>query len=240
MLRADLAAAHKVELALARPLEQLMFTYADRQWATEHPVQEIIVDRPKARFSSWYELFPRSCGAVAQADRPQPHGTLRDVCGKLPLIAEMGFDVLYLPPIHPIGDGVSQRKEQQSDGRAGRRRQPWGIGSAEGGHMAFIPQLGTLDDFRQLIAAAAEHSASNWRSTSRINARPIILMLNEHELWFRKRPDGTMQYAENPPKKYQDIYPFDFETPIWQSLWHELNNVFEYWIARRGAHFSRR
>src|SRR3954453_8483333 len=184
---------------------------------------EVWVDRPRASFSAWYEMFPRSAGA------PGAHGTLKDVAARLPDVASMGFDVLYLPPVHPIGE--SHRKGPNNAEAAGPTDvgSPWGIGGKEGGHKSIHPKLGTLEDFRALVESAKQFDIELALDIA-FQCSPDHPYVREHPEWFRKRPDGSIQYAENPPKKYQDIYPFDFETEAWQSLWEELKSVFFFWI----------
>ena len=183
----------------------------------------VTVERPKAAFSAWYEMFPRSAGRDSQ------HGTLKDVEARLPYVAAMGFDVLYLPPIHPIGRSHRKGPNNAATAHPDDVGSPWGIGSKEGGHKSIHPQLGTMDDFRHLLAAAEKHGIEIALDVA-FQASPDHPYVREHAEWFRKRPDGTIQYAENPPKKYQDIYPFDFETRAWESLWRELRSVFQFWI----------
>jgi starch synthase (maltosyl-transferring) len=187
----------------------------------------IMVDRPKAAFSAWYEMFPRSAGSGAEGARR--HGTLKDVEDWLPYVAEMGFDVLYLPPIHPIGHSHRKGLNNAPSANPDDVGSPWGIGAQEGGHKSIHPQLGTMEDFRALIAAAELHGIELALDIA-FQASPDHPYVREHPEWFRQRPDGTIQYAENPPKKYQDIYPFDFECGAWQSLWRELRSVFQFWI----------
>jgi starch synthase (maltosyl-transferring) len=203
-----------------------------RRWSTvSEPELTVIVDRPRARFSTWYELFPRSAGA------PGKHGTLRDVIARLPYIAGMGFDVLYLPPIHPIGE--THRKGRNNSPRAepGDVGSPWAIGSSVGGHTAIHPSLGTLADFDALVSAAAQRGMEIALDIA-FQASPDHPWVREHPQFFRHRPDGTIQYAENPPKLYQDIYPLDFESEHWRELWEELASVFEFW-AQRGIRIFR-
>jgi starch synthase (maltosyl-transferring) len=199
--------------------------YPDRQFATrlDRPLA-ITVDQEKARFSAWYEIFPRSCSP--QQGR---HGTFADCEGWLPYIASLGFDVVYLPPIHPIGCSFRKGKNNAPTAQADDVGSPWAIGSAEGGHMSIHPQLGTLRDFQQFKAKAAEHGLEIALDMA-FQCTPDHPYVREHREWFRTRPDGTIQYAENPPKKYQDIYPLDFETPGWRELWDELKSVFGFWI----------
>jgi Glycosidases len=182
------------------------------------------VDRERARFSSWYELFPRS----ASPD-PSRHGTFADVEALLPDISAMGFDVLYLPPIHPIGDAFRKGPNNNVVASKGDPGSPWAIGAKDGGHTAIHKQLGTLADFDHLVAAARTHGMELALDIA-FQCSPDHPWVTEHPDWFIKRPDGSIQYAENPPKKYQDIYPLNFESPSWRSLWQALYDVFEYWI----------
>jgi starch synthase (maltosyl-transferring) len=185
----------------------------------------VSVDRPKASFSAWYEMFPRS------ASRTNKHGTLKDVEALLPYVASMGFDVLYLPPIHPIGKSYRKGPNNSTLSGPDDVGSPWGIGSEEGGHKSIHPQLGSMEDFRTLVKAADSNGLELALDVA-FQCSPDHPYVREHPEWFRKRPDGTIQYAENPPKKYQDIYPFDFETENWQSLWDELKNIFLFWIDK--------
>ena len=211
-------------LAGETELVDLMSRYPDRSMATEcDRTFPVIVDRPKARFSTWYELFPRSC-----SPEPGRHGTLADCVDWLPRLAEMGFDVLYLPPIHPIGKTFRKGKNNNVAAEPDDVGSPWAIGSDEGGHTAIHPQLGTLDDLHHLIGAAAEKGIDVALDIA-FQCSPDHPYVKEHPQWFRHRPDGTVQYAENPPKKYQDIYPLNFETEDWRALWRELTDVFLYW-----------
>lgn len=221
------------EATLGRPgqicqdteLPALMQRYASRDFATSYARElRVTVDRERARFSAWYELFPRSA-----ADQPGRHGTLKDVQSRLPYVASMGFDVLYLPPIHPVGSAFRKGKNNSTEATPDDVGSPWGIGGVEGGHKSIHPKLGTLDDFHQLVKAAQGHGIEIALDIA-FQCSPDHPYVKENPQWFRKRPDGTIQYAENPPKKYQDIYPFDFETEDWQSLWSELKSIFEYWI----------
>jgi starch synthase (maltosyl-transferring) len=224
-LRSDVDQAQRLEVALDQQLLSLMDHHADRSLATAHrPPLEIVVDRPRARFSTWYELFPRSWGKT-----PGSHGRLRDLIDHLPALAEMGFDVLYLPPIHPIGTAYRKGKNNAVTAQPGDVGSPWGIGGEAGGHKAIHPELGTLDDFRTLCETARTHKMDVALDIA-FQCSPNHPYVKEHPDWFRNRPDGTIQYAENPPKKYQDIYPFDFECRDWQALWHELRSVFQFWI----------
>jgi len=208
-------------------LRRLMALYPDRRFATTSPGEfAVVVDRDKARFSTWYEMFPRSCAAV-----PGQHGTFKACEARLPYLARMGFDVLYLPPIHPIGQVHRKGKNNATVATPDDPGSPWAIGSAAGGHTAIHPQLGTLDDFRSLIATAQEYGIEIALDIA-FQCAPDHPYVQEHPEWFRWRPDGTVQYAENPPKKYEDIYPFDFDTAHWQALWEELKRVVCFWIEQ--------
>jgi len=194
----------------------------------------LVVDREKARFSAWYEIFPRSC--APQPGRPLDaaqgrHGTFRDLEGWLPYIAGMGFDVLYLPPIHPIAR--TQRKGRNNAPAAGPEDpgSPWAIGAAEGGHTAVHPQLGTLEDFRRLLAKAREAGLEVALDLA-LQCSPDHPYVREHPEWFRKRPDGGIRHAENPPKKYEDIFPLDFSTRRRQPLWEEMRRIFLFWAGQ--------
>ena len=224
-LRADSGGPAARALALDPQLEALMRRHADRSLATSSGRFPIVVDPPRARFSTWYELFPRSTST-----RPGEHGTFRDVIARLPYVAGMGFDVLYLPPIHPIG--VTFRKGPNNVTTAGQGDPgvPWAIGSRDGGHTAIHPELGTLADFRALVEQARGHGIQVALDIA-FQASPDHPWVREHPTWFRQRPDGTVQYAENPPKKYQDIYPFDFESEDWPGLWQSLCEVIRFWIG---------
>jgi starch synthase (maltosyl-transferring) len=197
----------------------------EREFPTRYGQElRLTVDPELARFGAWYELFPRSCGSDGRR-----HGTFRDVQSELPRIARMGFDILYLPPIHPIGEKFRKGRNNSVTAEAGDPGSPWAIGAAEGGHKAVHPQLGTLEEFRLLVEAARAHRIEIALDIA-FQCSADHPYLRERTEWFRKRPDGTIKYAENPPKKYQDIYPFDFESPAWASLWEELKSVVEFWV----------
>jgi len=212
-------------MALDAARAAIVARYADRSLAAAMSL-ELVVDRKRAGFSSWYELFPRSAGT-----EPGHHGTLRDVEARLPYLADMGFDVLYFPPIHPIGR--INRKGTNNTLVAGPEDvgSPWAIGAAEGGHKDILPQLGTLDDFRHLLARAREFGIEVALDIA-FQCAPDHPYVKAHPQWFKHRPDGSVQYAENPPKKYQDIYPFDFETGDWRALWDELKSIVDFWITQ--------
>jgi starch synthase (maltosyl-transferring) len=208
-------------------LAELALRYPDRSLATRYERElVVVVDRERARFSTWYEVFPRSC-----APEPGRHATFRDCEAWLPYIAAMGFDVLYLPPIHPIGRAFRKGRNNVEAATPDDVGSPWAIGAAEGGHTAIHPPLGTLEDFRRLVARTRDAGLEVALDVA-FQCSPDHPWVREHPEWFRRRPDGTIQYAENPPKKYQDIYPLDFETTAWQSLWEALRGVFLYWAEQ--------
>jgi starch synthase (maltosyl-transferring) len=182
-------------------------------------------------FSTWYELFPRSASFEGK------HGTFRDVIKLLPRISAMGFDVLYLPPIHPIGKLNRKGKNNSVRAQAGEPGSPWAIGSGEGGHKAIHPELGTLEDYKKLIAESKKLNIDIALDLA-YQCAPDHPYVKEHPEWFKQRPDGSIQYAENPPKKYQDIYPFNFECEDWQGLWNELLSVILYWVDQGCYHFQ--
>jgi starch synthase (maltosyl-transferring) len=208
-----------VDLQIGAEIEK----HPERNVTYYDKVLQVVVDPVRARFSSWYEMFPRS----ARGDGK--HGTFRDVIERLPYIAEMGFDVLYLPPVHPIGTTARKGKNNDVAALPGDVGSPWAIGSKEGGHKAVHPDLGTLADFDSLVKAANKLGIEVALDIA-FQCSPDHPYVKEHPEWFRWRPDGTVQYAENPPKKYQDIYPFEFETAAWPELYDELKSVFEFWI----------
>jgi len=226
LIEGDDEARDKVRDLTNDELRALMQRHSDRALATRYGCELAIeVDPRRAAFSTWYELFPRSLGA------PGKHGTFRDVEAQLPRIAKMGFDVLYLPPIHPIGTTFRKGPNNAVSTKKGEPGSPWAIGSNDGGHKAIHPELGTMDDFRKLIAAARSRGIELAMDIA-FQASPDHPYVEKNEDWFQKRPDGTIQYAENPPKKYQDIYPFHFETEAWADLWKELCDVFRFWIDK--------
>jgi starch synthase (maltosyl-transferring) len=231
------AAAHLCALAdknlpayddpLTPALIALVAKYPDFSFATRHiPEMPLWVDRERARFSTWYELFPRSASTI-----PGRHGTLRDVAARVPDIATMGFDVLYMPPIHPIGHAFRKGRNNTTTPAPGDVGSPWAIGSAEGGHTAILPELGTFEDFDALVATAQSHQIDIALDIA-FQCSPDHPWVKEHPTWFSHRPDGTIQYAENPPKKYQDIYPLNFESADWRGLWDALFGVFKFWLDR--------
>jgi len=178
---------------------------------------------PKEMFSSWYEVFPRSASQT-----PGKHGTFQDVEKLLPRVEEMGFDVLYLPPIHPIGKVNRKGKNNSVNAQEGEPGSPWAIGSEEGGHKSIHPKLGTLEDYKHLIAEAGKRGIDVALDLA-FQCAPDHPYIKKHPEWFLWRPDGTIAYAENPPKKYQDIVPINFETEDWKNLWEELKSVILFW-----------
>ena len=210
--------------AISPKLHEMVLRYPDKRFATESEELSVFVDPVRARFSAWYELFPRST-----AEEPGKHGTFADCEKRLEYIAGMGFNVVYLPPIHPIGLAFRKGRNNATEAQPGDCGSPWAIGSAEGGHKAIHRELGTIEDFRHFVARAGELGLSVALDIA-FQVAPDHPYVREHESWFRKRPDGTIQYAENPPKKYQDIFPLDFESEDWAAMWEELKSVFLYWL----------
>jgi starch synthase (maltosyl-transferring) len=224
-LQGDLPIGTRVAAALDAELAARMLACADRSRGTTLPsALPLIVDRGRARYGAWYEMFPRST-----SDEPGRHGTFRDAERRLPEIAEMGFDVLYLPPIHPIGRAFRKGPNNSLTAGPNDPGSPWAIGAAEGGHKSILPELGTLSDFDHFVAAAKELQLEIALDLA-LQCSPDHPYVREHPDWFRHRPDGTIKYAENPPKKYQDIYPLDFECADWRNLWDELKSIVLFWI----------
>ncbi|PVZ13515.1 MULTISPECIES: alpha-1,4-glucan--maltose-1-phosphate maltosyltransferase [unclassified Pseudomonas] len=222
---ASLGVDEKVALLLGSDTRALMALADHRPFLSKSPEYPLEVERSLAEFASWYELFPRSI-----TDDKARHGTFNDVHARLPMIRDMGFDVLYFPPIHPIGR--AHRKGPNNSLTAGPDDvgSPYAIGSADGGHEAIHPQLGTREDFRRLVKAAAEHGLEIALDFA-IQCSQDHLWLKEHPGWFSWRPDGTIRYAENPPKKYQDIVNVDFyAADAVPSLWLALRDVVWGWV----------
>jgi starch synthase (maltosyl-transferring) len=227
LLRSESDQAEKRRAALAPELAALMARHDARAFATHYHKELVVtVDRARAGFSSWYEFFPRSC-----TDRDTRHGTFKDCEAHLSYVAAMGFDVVYFPPIHPIGRTNRKGKNNSVACTPADVGSPWGIGAEEGGHKAVHPDLGTLEDFRHFVAKAKEHGMEVALDIA-YQCSPDHPYVKQHPQWFRWRPDGTVQYAENPPKKYQDIYPIHFESEDWQDLWQELKSVVLFWIEQ--------
>jgi starch synthase (maltosyl-transferring) len=216
-----------IQNGLDEALAVLMEKYPDRRWAVNYDKEfSVNVERSKARFSAWYELFPRSCASTSGK-----HGSLRDCAERLSYVAAMGFDVLYLPPIHPIGYSFRKGKNNTLTAEPDDVGSPWAIGAKEGGHKAIHSQLGSLADFKLLVEEAKKLDIEIALDIA-FQCTPDHPYVTEHPEWFRKRPDGSIQYAENPPKKYQDIYPLDFESERWKELWNELKSVLLFWCEQ--------
>ena len=214
-----------VAFALQDELRAMVHRYPDPALETwyDHEL-EIVVDRERAGFSAWYELFPRSWSTT-----PGKRGTLRDVARRMDYVAEMGFDVLYFPPVSPIGRSFRKGKNNSVEAAPGDEGSPWAIGSTEGGHTAIHPALGTLKDFADVVKRAKQLKMEVALDIA-FQCAPDHPWVTEHPDFFKKRPDGSIQYAENPPKKYQDIYPLDFESSNWEGLWDALKGVFSFWM----------
>ncbi|HLY65067.1 MAG TPA: maltotransferase domain-containing protein, partial [Chloroflexota bacterium] len=225
--RRNASPSRQLEYLLSDEVAAFMATHPDRSHSTVFgPPLELVVERERARFAAWYEMFPRS-----QGTRVGRGATFREAQARLPDIAAMGFDVVYLPPIHPIGRQHRKGKNNIADAAADDVGSPWAIGDETGGHTTIHPQLGTLDDFLEFQATARDLGLEVALDIA-FQCTSDHPWTREHPEWFRKRPDGSIQYAENPPKKYQDIYPLDFETSAWRGLWQALREVFEFWIEQ--------
>jgi starch synthase (maltosyl-transferring) len=224
MVDEDASVAERARIGLSEEVAELMASNPDRSRATDSDRYRVVVDREKAVFSTWYELFPRSW-----SQSPGEHGTFADVEANLGYVAGMGFDVLYLPPIHPVGKTHRKGPNNTLGSAPDDPGSPWAIGSEEGGHTAIKKELGTIEDFRSLRDAVEEHGMELALDIA-FQCSPDHPWTREHPEWFRHRPDGSIQYAENPPKKYQDIYPLDFETSDPKGLWTALKGVFDHWI----------
>jgi starch synthase (maltosyl-transferring) len=216
----------RIRIIMDEELDALIARYPDLERPTKYAELTVAVEPERARFSAWYELFPRSI-----APEPGRHGTFADVERHLDYIEELGFDTLYLPPIHPIGRMRRKGPNNRETAEPGDLGSPWAIGADEGGHKSVHAELGTLDEFRQLVDAARRRDIDVALDIA-FQVAPDHPYVTEHPEWFRTRPDGSVQYAENPPKKYQDIYPFDFGTTSWRALWDELASIFEFWIEQ--------
>jgi starch synthase (maltosyl-transferring) len=226
-LRAETNPVDRIQLALSEELLRLVSAHPDTQRATTYAAElSLIVESKKILFSTWYERFPRSCSPKAGT-----HGTFRDCIALLPEIARMGFDVWYLPPIHPIGRLNRKGKNNAPAGTPDDVGSPWAIGSSEGGHTAVHPALGTLEDFDRLVAEARRQGIDIAMDIA-FQCAPDHPYVREHPEWFTWRPDGTVQHAENPPKRYEDILPLNFESEHWKALWEELRDVVLFWADR--------
>ncbi|WP_447979856.1 alpha-1,4-glucan--maltose-1-phosphate maltosyltransferase [Candidatus Nitrospira bockiana] len=225
--------AEQADWALAESLAQLVRVHEERGALTIYPKElEVVVDRVLARYGAWYEMFPRSQGTV-----PGRSATFKDCERRLPAIQAMGFDVLYLPPIHPIGRTNRKGPNNRLDAGPDDPGSPYAIGNEHGGHDAVEPSLGTLQDFDRFVAAVRRHGMEVALDFA-INCSPDHPYVRQHPEWFYHRPDGTIKYAENPPKKYQDIYPLDFYCRDWRALWNEMKRIILFWIDH-GVHIFR-
>ncbi|MGV3459937.1 MAG: alpha-1,4-glucan--maltose-1-phosphate maltosyltransferase [Flavobacterium sp.] len=225
----DTAAAE----ALSGKLHDIFAKYPQKILSHQTAELHVYVDRQKALFSTWYEFFPRS----ASAEKGK-HGTFADCEKLLPRVAEMGFDTLYFPPVHPIGEVNRKGKNNATTAQPGDVGSPWGIGSQYGGHKSIHPELGTLDDFKSLVEAAKEQGIEIAMDFA-LQAAPDHPYVKDFPQWFKWRPDGTVQYAENPPKKYQDILPIYFESADWKNLWDELLSAAMFWVEECGIRVFR-
>jgi starch synthase (maltosyl-transferring) len=224
------ASAHPapaLEVVASKDALELIATLSPRDdEVRSEPELVVVADRSRARFGAWYELFVRS-----QSVDPSRSGTFRDAECRLPDIHQMGFDVVYLAPIHPIGRTSRKGPNNTLGAKPDDPGSPWAIGNEHGGHTAVEPALGTLDDFDRFVRAA-EALGMEIALDFAIQCSPDHPWVRQHPDWFYRLPDGTIRYAENPPKKYQDVYPLNFDTPDWKSLWEALREVVRFWIAR--------
>ncbi|MGH9347302.1 MAG: alpha-1,4-glucan--maltose-1-phosphate maltosyltransferase [Vicinamibacterales bacterium] len=224
-LRGSLPQAARVSAARDAALAAIMDRRQDRSLSTTYDrTLPVVVDPVLARFGSWYEMFPRSC-----TPDPSRSGTFREAEARLPEIEAMGFDVVYLPPVHPIGRTHRKGRNNSLAPAPNDPGSPWAIGAAEGGHTAIEPGLGTIADFDRFVRLANRLGLEVALDIA-FQASPDHPWVREHPEWFKHRPDGTIKYAENPPKKYQDIYPIDLESAEWESLWIALRDVFLFWL----------
>ena len=225
LLSGDLPDADRMAIALSPRLAAAMTEHADRAGAsTWDRVASVQVERERARFGAWYEMFPRSAGTD-----PARSATFDEAARRLPAIAALGFDVVYLPPVHPIGRSFRKGRNNALVARPGDPGSPWAIGAQEGGHLAVDPGLGGIEAFDRFVTTARRLGLEIALDLA-LQASPDHPYVRSHPDWFRRRLDGTIKYAENPPKKYQDIYPFDFESREWRALWHEMLSVALFWI----------
>jgi starch synthase (maltosyl-transferring) len=222
-----------LDIAQSSELHQIFLKYPTKTLSNKSPELQVYVDRKKALFSTWYEFFPRSASSVEGK-----HGTFKDCEKLLPRIAEMGFDTLYFPPIHPIGEINRKGKNNATIAQTDDVGSPWGIGSKHGGHKSIHPELGTIKDLKSLVQKAQALGIEVALDYA-LQAAPDHPYVKEHPQWFKWRPDGTVQYAENPPKKYQDIQPIYFESEDWKNLWQELLDVALYWVEEAGIKIFR-
>ena len=238
----SLPVAERRDRALDESLGALALAHASRELATRTAPLPLVVDDALAGFSAWYEFFPRSTvmhgdpgaplgASVTEEGEPLPHGTFREAIERIPYVAEMGFDIIYLPPIHPIGRTDRKGRNNTLTPDDADVGVPWAIGAEEGGHLDVLPALGTLEDFRAFVEAARGQGIETAMDIA-FQCAPDHPWVEAHPSWFRHRPDGSVQFAENPPKKYQDIYPLNFESEDWQGLWDALKEVFLHWLEQ--------
>lgn len=225
-LAKQLRSDHTLAIVESPRLAELMTSHADRRSETKLAPRPIWVDRPLARTSSWYELFPRSWSR-----QPGQHGTFRDLAERLEYVQRLGFDIVYLPPIHPIGVSFRKGPNNALTAATGDVGSPWAVGSNDGGHTAIHPQLGTFADF-EALRQRAESLGLELALDFALQCSPDHPWVREHPEWFRWRSDGTIRYAENPPKKYQDIVSLDFGCEAWRSLWQAIEEVVRFWVER--------
>lgn len=222
----------RLSLSQSSQLDQTMQKLPDLSHLGQSPQYSVRVDRLRAGFSAWYEFFPRSCPT-----RQNGHGTFKNCTAFLPYIANLGFDVVYLPPVHPIGTQHRKGPNNQTMASVTDPGSPWAIGNDEGGHTSVHPQLGTLDDFDRFHSQVRELGMELAMDLT-FQCSPDHPWVDQHPEWFRHFPDGTIQYAENPPKKYEDVFPLNFDSEHWQSLWQALLDATIFW-AERGVRIFR-
>jgi starch synthase (maltosyl-transferring) len=217
----------RIEAALDEELRDLMAKHFASAIVTRWDQNlQISVDRERAGFGAWYEMFPRS-----QGKKPGAHATFREAARELRRIADLGFDVVYLPPIHPVGHTHRKGRNNRLVAKPGDPGSPWAIGSEDGGHTAVEPQLGTLEDFERFVRAA-KNLGLEVALDFALQCSPDHPWVKEHPYWFNIRPDGSIRYAENPPKRYEDIYPLNFWPEDWRSLWEVSRDILVFWIER--------
>ncbi|MBB4659060.1 maltotransferase domain-containing protein [Parvularcula dongshanensis] len=227
-MRASKGETEAMLAALTNPaLGEVLRRHGERAYLTRSRDYPLTVDRRQARFSSWYELFPRS-----QSGTTERHGTFDDVIGRLPYVKDLGFDVLYFPPIHPVGKTNRKGKNNSLKAEPGDVGSPYAIGSEEGGYTSVHPELGTIEDFDRLVTAAAEHGLEIALDIA-LNSSPDHPWIKSHPEWFDHRPDGTIKFAENPPKKYEDIVNLHYYGEAIPGLWYELRDMFLFWCEHR-------
>ena len=227
LLRSDDSEGQAISEALSEGAWRVMRESRNPNKAFKYDkILDLRVERKRALFSSWYEFFPRSA-----SPEKGKHGTFQDCENVLPEVSKMGFDVIYFPPIHPIGRSHRKGRNNDTTAEQGDPGSPWAIGAKEGGHKAIHPDLGTMEDFQRLVQKANEMNIEIALDFA-IQCSPDHPYVEKHPQWFKWRPDGTVQYAENPPKKYQDVLPVNFETEDWENLWKELLSIVEFWIDK--------